>query len=194
MPDIEAFFIDNGWLIDLDEGDSFCRLSTLVASTSVEVCFLCRLPYLDYDQKNESEQDNPEAVDGKKEHVPEDELATQFETEFGVYFSKNDKKTLFLEGIVSNGKLNLVRTYFLTPDMTISKHQELLKKDLLKNLHNGLTLDMVSDDVQYGLVEYLIVFGLTEEFFFNMQKLSYMRENELYQKWLRDFKDFVKLN
>jgi hypothetical protein len=178
-------------VIDLDEDDSFCRISTLIANTSVEVCFLCRLPHLDYDQK-----ENQESLTSTKEEEEEEEedVKSTFETEFGVYIIKNDKKVLFIEGIVVNGQLSLTKTYFLTEDMTISTHQDLLKKDLLQNLHNGLSFDLISEDIQYSLAEYLIVFGLTHDFFLNMQKLSFLRENELYHNWLNDFKDFIKIN
>jgi hypothetical protein len=118
----------------------------------------------------------------------------EFETDFGVYVSKNNKKTMFIEGVLTNGRLSLLRTYFLTEDLSIDKHQELFKKDLLRNLHNGLNFDIVSEDIQYAMAEYLFAFGLNDEFFINMQKLSFMRENELYQTWLDDFKAFIDLN
>jgi hypothetical protein len=189
---MEKYFIENGWVIDLEENDSFCRISSLVANTSVEVCFLCRLPHLDYDQKNDENALQFENEENNKEEEEDEEenMKTIFETEFGIYITKDNKKILYIEGLVVNGKLSLTRTYFLSDDMPITTHQDLYKKDLLQNLHNGLSFDIISEDIQYALAEYLIVYGLSHDFFFNLQKLSFMRENELYQQWLNDFEEY----
>lgn len=189
--------MDEGWILDLEEKDSFCKISNLIANTSIEVCFLCRLPYLDYENKNNSEVlEKEEDEDDKEKEEPDSEKLdrSEFETEFGIYISKLDKKTMFIEGVLTKGRLTLIRTYFLTDDLNLDKHQELFKKDLLKNLHNGLNFEIVSDDIQYAMAEYLMVFGMEEEFFLNMQKLSFLRENELYHLWLKDFKNFLNIN
>ena len=100
---------------------------------------------------------------------------------------------MFIICNLKKDKLTITRSYFLDEKINFSEHQTLFKKDLLKNLHNGITFNLISEEVHNGLREYLIVLGFSPEFIFHIQNLSFTRENELYQNWLNEFQNFLEI-
>jgi hypothetical protein len=144
--------------------------------------------------KDNSEEEDTDIDDELEELGPgEKNPFAIFETELAIYIHKPQKPTMFINCSLKRNLLTITRSYFLNEQVNFQEHQTLFKKDLLKNLHNGITFNLISEEVHNGLREYLIVLGFNPEFIFHIQNLAFTRENELYQKWLVDFQNFLEI-
>lgn len=201
----------------LNEKDSFCKLVSHKGDCKIEICFLSRLPYFDLqndslektldenenvkERRNKASNNNDELEEEDDNDIEDSEEVGPgeqnpfaiFETELAIYIHKPRKSTMFINCNLKRNLLNISRSYFLNDQVNFQEHQTLFKKDLLKNLHNGITFNLISEEMHNGLREYLIVLGFNPEFIFHIQNLAFTRENELYQKWLADFQNFLEI-
>lgn len=197
------FFKINGWNIELEKRNSFCKLSSIQSGTRIEVCFFSRLPYFEFEDNpnNKEKKLDIESDDELEKGVEEEEEKeiktedffgkTQFEMNFGIYMLKQEKRTLFAECSIKESNFTVDRCYFLPSGMSMLEHQTLFKQDRLFNLHGSYAFESLEEEIRIGILELLILFGFDEQFVLNIQKLSVNRENELYSQWLKDFEQFL---
>jgi hypothetical protein len=170
---VNSFVQDKGWAKEFGVESTRIVLSKKIGELHVKVYYQAKAP---------------QATEANEEEAAEEEQNDNNYTEFFVLIDRNGPNKVLLDAIAMDGEVTI-------SGILVSPQAQAIAESSDSNPYNytGPSFESLDDNLQTKINKYVQHLGIDEELARFLEESSAHLESKLYQKFLKDLKDFVAL-